>query len=284
VPKGTPIVPLPYRAVHEGTADYAPAAPRRTEGKRRKRPRFRQAIAAVGALLAAGAAVALWQVEHREMMAGGGEASQPPASLPAEEVGSYPPPALERPELAVSIAEKAATGPAHGGAPAMESTAMIAGAPSVVSSDSPRSSNAPIAAVEQPTRQSAATRPAGRPAEKTTPAASALPDIATLIARGDALLRLSDAAGARLFYARAAALGSAPATTAMAKTYDPVFLVVAGVSGVRPEARQAIAWYQRAMNGGDADAGPPFVALVQRLQQTSEIDAAEAAALLRGRE
>jgi hypothetical protein len=38
------------------------------------------------------------------------------------------------------------------------------------------------------------------------------------------------------------------------------------------------------MNGGDADAGPPFVALVQRLQHTSEIDAAEAAALLRGRE
>ena len=70
----------------------------------------------------------------------------------------------------------------------------------------------------------------------------------------------------------------------MAKTYDPVFLVVAGVSGVRPDARQAIVWYQRAMNGGDADAGPPFVALVQQLQQTSEIDAAEAAALLTGRE
>lgn len=163
------------------------------------------------------------------------------------------------------------------------STAMIPQAPSAGSSVLPGSvprkatdaSNALISAVEQPTRQSAPTHPAGTPVEKATPAASALPDVATLIARGDdALLRLSDATTARLFYDRAATLGSAPATTAMAKTYDPVFLAAAGVRGARPDARQAIIWYQRAMEVGDTAAGPHFIALTQRLRQTSEINTA----------
>jgi TPR repeat protein len=161
---------------------------------------------------------------------------------------------------------------------------VIPEAPSPGSSVSPGSSNARIAAVEQLRGQFAATRPSGTPAEKTTPAAPAPPDFATLIARGDALLRLSDVAAARLLYARAATLGSARAATALAKTYDPVFLAAARVYGVLPDARQALVWYQRAMNAGDAAAGPHFIALVQRLQQTSEIDAAEAASLLRPQE
>jgi polysaccharide biosynthesis transport protein len=142
-------------------------------------------IAAVGVLLAAGAAVEresgtkwldIWQVQRREMLPGGGEANRLPGSLPAGGAGgSYTSPALERPQEARSTPEEAAIGPEHKGTPAVESTAMIAQAPSTGPSVLPGSvlrkeTDASISTVEQLTQQSVPTQPAGTPAEKAMPA------------------------------------------------------------------------------------------------------------------
>jgi hypothetical protein len=78
--------------------------------------------------------------------------------------------------------------------------------------------------------------------------------IGIAMARGDAALAAGDVISARQFYELAASNGLAHAATAVAGTYDPNFLQGKGVRGALADAEVAKRWYQKAIDGGDAEA------------------------------
>jgi hypothetical protein len=79
-------------------------------------------------------------------------------------------------------------------------------------------------------------------------------EIAALIKRGDDLLGTRDIGGARLFYERAGAAGSARGAISAGKTYDPVYLAEINVRGIRPDPAKAIEWYGKALAQGETSA------------------------------
>jgi hypothetical protein len=79
------------------------------------------------------------------------------------------------------------------------------------------------------------------------------PDIDVLQRRGDQLVAIGDIAGARLYYERAAAQGSARAATSVGNTYDPAFLSAAGVRGMRGDPAAAAEWYGKAARMANAN-------------------------------
>jgi general secretion pathway protein A len=80
------------------------------------------------------------------------------------------------------------------------------------------------------------------------------PTLRLLIERGDELLATGDIASARLFFERAAALGSAAAATAAGKSNDPSFLEERGVHGIPADEAAAERWYRIAAQAGDDEA------------------------------
>lgn len=92
------------------------------------------------------------------------------------------------------------------------------------------------------------------------PAAAGDAKVEFLVERGEALLRGADAVSARHFFARAAETGSAEAATAMAASYDPLYLERNAIRGVDADPEQAAAWYRVAIARGDQ-------AAVQRLNE-----------------
>jgi TPR repeat protein len=171
---------------------------------------------------------------------------------------SEPPPAAQPP-----AAEATPTGPA----PAV-SGPVAAPADKLPSQDAPAEAAAPAASEIAPPAplDTASTTPSPAVAEapEATPPATAAPPsppagispeaAAELIARGDQLLRLSDATSARLAYGYAAGRGSAPAMRAMGESYDPLILPSFAVRGVTPDSARAMEWYDRAIAAGDSDA------------------------------
>lgn len=79
-------------------------------------------------------------------------------------------------------------------------------------------------------------------------------DAAALLARGRALLATADVAAARAFFRLAAEQDSAAGAMAMAATFDPLALREAGLRGVRGNPGEALAWYRRAAELGEATA------------------------------
>jgi TPR repeat protein len=79
-------------------------------------------------------------------------------------------------------------------------------------------------------------------------------EVAALLARGDALFALGDAASARLYYERAVDAGERQAALKLGKSFDPVFLSFARLHGVRGDTDQAASWYRRARDLGDSEA------------------------------
>ena len=79
-------------------------------------------------------------------------------------------------------------------------------------------------------------------------------EIAALLTRGDALVSQRDIATARLFYERAAEAGDAQAALRIGATYDPTFLDRAGIRGETGSLQQALYWYRRARDLGNAEA------------------------------
>lgn len=79
-------------------------------------------------------------------------------------------------------------------------------------------------------------------------------EIAMLVQRGGELLKTGDIVGARLSYERAARAGSAAAATGVGKTYDPLYLVSAGVRGIQGDPARAAVWYRKAAGAGEAEA------------------------------
>ncbi len=86
-------------------------------------------------------------------------------------------------------------------------------------------------------------------------------EIAMLIERGAQLLKTGDIVGARLFYERAAAGGSGAAATGVGKTFDPLYLVSAGVRGIQGDPARATSWYRKAVAAGDTEAQQRLKAL-----------------------
>jgi TPR repeat protein len=82
-----------------------------------------------------------------------------------------------------------------------------------------------------------------------------------LLSRGEAMVGLGDVVAARLLYARAAALGSVRAATALGKTYDPAFLASIQASGIAADRAVAAAWYRKGAASGDTEAADRLAGL-----------------------
>ena len=83
------------------------------------------------------------------------------------------------------------------------------------------------------------------------PAAAITSDeVAALLRRAADLLTRGDMSGARLVLGRAASAGSAQAKFGLAQTYDPWFLALMKVRGIRPDPQKARELYAEALSGG----------------------------------
>jgi hypothetical protein len=78
--------------------------------------------------------------------------------------------------------------------------------------------------------------------------------VAALIARGDDCIGTGDIASARSFFERAVEAGDGRAALRMGATFDPAFLNQAGIHGVVANQQEAISWYRRARDLGQAEA------------------------------
>jgi hypothetical protein len=78
-------------------------------------------------------------------------------------------------------------------------------------------------------------------------------DVAVLLTRGDSLFGTGDLVSARLFYERAAAVGSGEAALRLGESYDPHFLEKTHLRG-HGDVAAAIFWYERAHELGVSEA------------------------------
>ena len=97
--------------------------------------------------------------------------------------------------------------------------------------------------------------PAPRPWADRQPLSA--PEIAALVARGDALIAAGDIASARLLFERAAELRDGRAALRLAVTYDAAFLERAGIPGLPNDPQRAAFWYRRARELGAGKPEPP---------------------------
>jgi hypothetical protein len=94
-----------------------------------------------------------------------------------------------------------------------------------------------------------------------------LAELKLLLERADRSLAFGDISAARVFYERAAELGSAAGAVGVGKTYDPSFLAQIGARGLRGDAVLASWWYQKASNAGDQEAAMRLHALTAKSNQ-----------------
>jgi succinoglycan biosynthesis transport protein ExoP len=139
---------------------------------------------------------------------------------------------------AVSEREEPPRAEAEPGAQAVREPAKTA-PPTRISEPSPAALPAPTAPMPE------------APAPIAGPGLSAT-ETAGLVARGDAFMRARDVGSARLFYERAAEAGDGRAALRMGQTFDPAFLV--GIRGTQASRENALSWYRRARDLGDAEA------------------------------
>ena len=92
-------------------------------------------------------------------------------------------------------------------------------------------------------------------------------ELKLLLERADRSLSFGDISAARLFYERAAEVGSAAGAAGVGKTYDPLFLAQIGAQGPKADAVLASWWYRKASNAGDQEAGKRLNALTAKLNQ-----------------
>jgi hypothetical protein len=115
---------------------------------------------------------------------------------------------------------------------------------------------APIVAVvpDAPRPDTAPT--VSRPAPAAPPDAlrSSAVEVSALLTRGDSLLGVRDVTSARLYYERAANAGDAQAALRLGETYDPSFLALARLNGVRGDPVVAARWYRHARDLGNPEA------------------------------
>lgn len=95
------------------------------------------------------------------------------------------------------------------------------------------------------------------------------PEFEELLARGTSYLEVGDLVSARSFFKLAAAQGSGAAAMLVGMTYDPNYLELANVVGLRPDAEQAAAWYLKAIEMGADEAEARLQALERRSDRRS---------------
>ena len=196
---------------------------------------------------------------------GAGDATQPAQEPPSalnvaiDDTAATEPPAQASPPLA---------GPAPGTSRPLHPSIQPASLPPVatpaeVLATSPQVLSAATAPVAPPPPVAAASVDSAtlhapippKPPPSAAPVASAPQlDLGLLLSRGNAMLGLGDISAARLFYERAAALGSAGAATKLGNTYDAAFLASIQAKGIVADQAAAIAWYRKAAALGDTDA------------------------------
>ncbi len=199
-----------------------------------------------------------------------------PAPVPAAPVAPLPPTVPAGPVALAPAPAPAPTPAASTAEPSSEPAApiaVLAPTPTPAISQPPAAAVAPPATsvVSEPPSAASEPTPAAEPAAKapvsaepapvvaSAPASNSAPAVDTqqadaLLARGDDLLATGDVAAARLFYQRAAELGSAAAATAVGQTYDPGVLELLRVRGVRGDMQMAAEWYRKAIAAGDRQA------------------------------
>jgi hypothetical protein len=87
--------------------------------------------------------------------------------------------------------------------------------------------------------------------------------IAELIEHGRKMVDVGYFPGARAYFQRAAEAGSAEAAFSVGRTYDPSFIEEIGAHGIKPDAKQARVWYERAKALGHKDADAQIRALAK---------------------
>lgn len=134
--------------------------------------------------------------------------------------------------------------------------ACSAAEPSAVPIMHTKPSAAPVQSAEATVPSTAAAASAARFAAKPQRPPSGVSPVAALLARGDILIAIGDAAAARLFNHRAATLDFARAVTATGETYDSRFLQAVGAIGVVADPDAAVAWHRKGHALGDEYAAP----------------------------
>jgi hypothetical protein len=124
----------------------------------------------------------------------------------------------------------------------------------VTSAASARAGPAPAALPPRDLPEPISTISRSAPITPASPLRLSAAEVGALLARGDALFGLGDAASARLYYERAADAGERQAALKLGKSFDPVFLSLARLRGVRGDTDQAASWYRRARELGDSEA------------------------------
>lgn len=102
------------------------------------------------------------------------------------------------------------------------------------------------------------------------------PRVDELMAHGREMVAVGYVAGARSYFRRAAETGSAEATFALGATYDPSFIKEIGAHGIKPDANEARAWYERAKAMGDKDAHAQLLELAKADAAVAMTEAASA--------
>jgi outer membrane biosynthesis protein TonB len=189
------------------------------------------------------------------------DASPIPVAATVTAVPAPPPPQPTPPAVAESVAPAPAPTPVVL-APAPPPVAVappppaVSAPPPIASEPPPAPAPAPVASAPAPAApvpvETAVAAPA--PVPNPTPAAADTQQADALLARGDDMLATGDVSAARLFYQRAAELGSAAAATAVGQTYDPGVLELLRVRGARGDAQLAAEWYRKAIAAGDRQA------------------------------
>lgn len=87
-------------------------------------------------------------------------------------------------------------------------------------------------------------------------------EVVTLLTAGNAALRTGDVTTARLYFERATEAENPQAALRLGNTYDPGYLVLVGLSGVRGDAAVAARWYRYAQALGSVEAGTALVRVV----------------------
>jgi hypothetical protein len=89
-------------------------------------------------------------------------------------------------------------------------------------------------------------------------------EVASLIKRGNDILKVGDVSSARALLRRAATAGSAEAAFTLGTTFDPLVLRQMGVIGIEPDVVQARQWYEKAAALGSAVASQQLAKLKGR--------------------
>jgi len=253
--------PNPMRAARTARLSHDAGTPRRSLG-------LRLCLAATA--IVAAATIALFSITYpgadhvagpstaAEVVSAGAQSTLVNQREPARSAGVVATaPVLSTPEAVSTSATPTSAEPAGRPTPsdamppvAPTREANLAAAPAVAAPSTEATPAAPSAQMPE-ARLSVATP--GPPAPPAGPVLSA-PEIAALVARGDALFSKGDLAAARLFYERAANAGDGQAAVRLGETFDPVFLDHAHLPGVRGDFSTALSWYRRARDLGAADA------------------------------